>query len=116
MLDLLKPSPSVFCIDIKWTARDDIDFVITKSIYFRNDVSICNDDILFQVDYNFDLMMTYCPIFIDKMDNTQIQEIKRAISKTIIEMAKCYNTENRSTIEHLKFVFGNDTVCINVRI
>lgn len=106
---------SIFNLDIIWTDEFGITLKASTRILFQNVLSICRDENLFQVDYTFDLMAHYFPIF-NKIKIDDKLEIKIAISKAIIEMAKCYNTENRSTIKHLKFVLGDDTVCINIRI
>lgn len=108
-----RPCPSGFYLDIAWTDKDGIKIKATKLIYFKNDVSICSSETLFQVDYTFNLMSIYFPILY-KAENKS--EIKKAISKTIIEMAKNYRTENRSMIEHLEFVYDDDRIYIDIRV
>ncbi len=111
--NMLISEPSTFNLDIIWTDEFGITLKSTSSILFENVLSICRSEILFQVDYIFDLMSRYFPI-LNKIEDKS--EIKKAISRTIIEMAKAYNTENRSIVEHLKFVYNDDTVYINIRI
>lgn len=108
-----RSAPSGFYLDIIWTDKSDITLKATKQVYFKNDLSVCRDMDLYQSDCIFDQMSVYFPI-LNKMDDKS--EIKKSISKSILEMAKSYNTENRITTKHLKFVYDDNTILINIRI
>lgn len=111
--DIIISEPSVYILDIIWTDELGITLKATSSILFQNVLSICRDEDLFQVDYIFDLMSHYFPV-LNKMEDKS--EIKKSISKSILEMAKAYNTENGITAKHLKFVYNDDTILIDIQI
>ncbi len=87
--------PSTFYLDIIWTDEDGIRLKTTKGVHFNNVVYLCSYGTdLFQSDSNFDLMSHYFRI-LNKMEEKDKMQIKRAISNTICSISKKYLSQNK---------------------